>query len=158
MQTPEVTLLSLRPSRVLVLRYYVGAVLLMILSFIIGFGIFRMPAIGPIVATLVTIGVVGLFLLTALILVLIAELMRLSTKYVVTDLRIIRKVGILRRSENAMPYNKLERVELSQGILDRILGIGSLVVDTGEDQMTIASVRNPRNVEQTVMGRLQKVR
>jgi membrane protein YdbS with pleckstrin-like domain len=158
MQTPEVTLLSLRPSRVLVLKYYVVAVLLMILSFIIGFGIFQMPAIGPIVATLVTIGVVGLFLFTSLILVLIAELTRLGTKYIVTDFRIIRKVGILRRTENVMPYNKLERVELSQGILDRILGIGSLVVDTGEDQMTIASVRNPRNVEQTVMSRLQKVR
>ena len=57
-----------------------------------------------------------------------------------------------------MPFNKLERTEMSQGVIDRILGIGSVVVDTGEDQMTIKSVRNPRDVEQTISSRLQKVR
>jgi membrane protein YdbS with pleckstrin-like domain len=150
--------MSLRPSRVLFLRYYVAAFLLLILSVVIGFGIFMMPAIGPVVATLVTIGVAGLFLFTALVLVLVAELSRLGTKYVVTDFRVIRKTGIIRRKENAMPFNKLERTEMSQGVLDRILGIGSVVVDTGEDQMTIKSVRNPRGVEQTISSRLQKVR
>ena len=158
MQSPETTLMSMRPSRVLFLRYYVAAVLLLILSVVIGSGIFMMPAIGPVVAALVTIGVAGLFLFTGLILVLIAELSRFGTKYIVTDFRVIRKVGIIRRKENAMPFNKLERTELSQGVLDRILGIGSVVVDTGEDQMTIASVRNPRDVEQTISSRLQKVR
>ncbi len=158
MQTPETTLMSLRPSRVLFLRYYVAAFLLLILSVVIGFGIFMMPAIGPVVATLVTIGVAGLLLFTALILVLVAELSRLGTRYIVTDFRVIRKVGIVRRKENAMPFNKLERTEMSQGVIDRILGIGSVVVDTGEDQMTIKSVRNPRDVEQTISSRLQKVR
>jgi len=106
----------------------------------------------------VTIGVAGLLLFTALILVLVAELSRLGTRYIVTDFRVIRKVGIVRRKENAMPFNKLERTEMSQGVIDRILGIGSVVVDTGEDQMTIKSVRNPRDVEQTISSRLQKVR
>ena len=49
----------------------------------------------------------------------------------------------------------LERVQVTQGILDRVLGIGTLVIDTGEDKMLISSVRNPEKVERAIMGRMQ---
>ncbi len=155
MATSETTLLAARPSRIVVLRYYVAAVFLLVLTFFLWFFDYLLPAL-PISRTTLTLGGTAVLGFLFLLLLLVAELKRLTTKYVVTDFRVIRRDGILRKSENVMPYNKVERVQLSQGILERVLGIGTLVVDTGEDQMLIASVRNPRNVERTIMSRMQR--
>ena len=57
-----------------------------------------------------------------------------------------------------MPYTKVERVELLQSLLDRVLGIGTVVLDTGEDQILVAHVRSPRTIHQTIMTRIQRVR
>ena len=155
MVSSETTLITVRPSRVLFLKYYVVTVLFLFLIFFLWFFDYLLPALPITKAALKLWGSAVLGLL-ALVMVLIGEVKRLTTKYVVTDFRVIRMDGILRKSENVMPYNKLERVQLTQGIVERILGIGTLVVDTGEDQMLIASVRHPRNVERAIMGRMQR--
>ena len=156
MASSETTLIAVRPSRILFLKYYVVAVLFLFLIFFLWFFDFLIPGLSIISRTAIKLWGTAVLGFLALVLVLVAELKRLATKYVVTDFRVIRMDGILRKSENVMPYNKLERVQLTQGLVERILGIGTLVVDTGEDQMLIASVRNPRNVERAIMGRMQR--
>lgn len=158
MATSEKTLIATRPSRIIALGYYVAAFFLFLLAGSLWFFSALLPALGFITrASLVLFG--GVFLaFLGFLLVLIAEIKRLATKYVITDFRVMRMEGLLRRSQNAMPYTKMERVHLTQGILQRILGIGTVVVDTGEDQIQIASVRDPGNVERTIMGRMQGTR
>ncbi len=155
MASSETTLIAVRPSRILILKYYIVAVLFLLLIFFLWFFDYLLPAM-PITKAAIKLWGTAVLGFLALVLVLVGELKRLATKYVVTDFRVIRMDGILRKSENAMPYNKVERVQLTQGLVERILGIGTLVVDTGEDQMLISSVRNPRNVERAIMGRMQR--
>ena len=155
MQAAEQTILSLRPSRVLVLRYYVGMVLLLLLTFLLWFFNYLVPSVGPITTRNLSIGITAFFAFLIIVLALLAEFRRASTQYLVTDFRIIRKDGILRRTETVVPYRQLERVVLHQGILERILGIGSLIIDTGDDTVQINSIRDPRKVEQAIMTRMQ---
>ena len=156
MQTSETTLLSLRPSRVIALGHYVGIVLLLLLTVVLWFFNYLLPAL-PVTSRTFTIVGSGVFVFLALLLWIRAELKRMATKYVVTDFRVIRKDGLLRRTETVVPYRQLERVMMTQGLLDRVLGIGTLVIDTGEDQVMIAKVRDPQKVEAAIMGRMQQL-
>ena len=155
MQATEHTLLSLRPSRVLVLRYYVGMVLLLALIFVLWFFNYLVPTIGSISVRTLTIALTAFLGFLIIVFGLVAEYRRVSTRYVVTDFRIIRKDGILRRTETVVPYRQLERVVLHQGVVDRLLGIGSLIIDTGDDTVQINSIRDPKKVEQAIMSRMQ---
>lgn len=159
MQQTEKTLVTSKPSRLIVLRYYAGATFLLVLAMILFFQILgvRLPGIGSYVAPSSVNLVAELFLLlVALLLVLRAEVRRYSTRYFITDYRIIRKDGILRRRETVFPYRQLERVQLTQGIVERIFGIGTIIIDTGDDQMLIESVGDPRKIEQAIMERVQR--
>ena len=155
MQASEKTLLSIRPSRVIVLRYYVGIVVLLIAAFAFWFFNYVLPSTSMVGReTLRNAGSAFLVFLAVLVW-LMAEYKRASTRYVVTDFRVIRRDGILRRTETVVPYRQLERVQMRQGIIDRLLGIGTLVIDTGDDTVQIASVRDPKKVEEAIMSRMQ---
>ena len=49
-----------------------------------------------------------------------------------------------------MPFNRVERVEVTQSIIGRIFGIGNVVVDTGDDHVVLKSIRGPSKTEQIV--------
>jgi len=153
----EATLHTTRPSRLISFKYYAAAVLLAILAFLLWFFQSYLPDLPIGRATLVT-WVSAFLIFLAIVSVIIAELRRFSTKYIITDFRVIRKDGIVRRHQNVMPYTKLERVQLTQGLLDRILGIGTVVLDTGEDQIPLSAVRDPRGIEAMIMSRIQRTR
>ena len=160
MPSSETTLVYTKPSRLLVLKYYVLAIVLVILAGILFFQAFgiRLPGIGSYVEPS-TVNLVAQLVLVFLAFIAIAraEVRRYSTRYLVTDFRIIRRDGILRTRETVFPYRQLERVQLTQGIVERIFGIGTIVVDTGEDQLLIAAIPNPRKVQQAIMDRVQRV-
>ena len=157
MQATETTLLSIRPSRVIVLRYYVGIVALLALTVLLWFFNYLLPPLSFITHATLTYVATGFLVFLAFILWALAEYKRASTRYIVTDFRVIRRDGILRRNEIVVPYRQLERVQMHQGIIDRILGIGTLVIDTGDDTVQIASVRDPQKVEQAIMTRMQQL-
>ncbi len=46
--------------------------------------------------------------------------------------------------------NKIERVYTSQTILQRLLRYGDVVVDTGDDHVTLSAVARPREVEAAI--------
>ena len=81
----------------------------------------------------------------------VVEIRRRMTRYLVTDNRIIRTDGIVRRRTMEIPYTQIERVELEQGLLQRILGFGDLVLDTGEDTETLQSLRHVKLVHDEVI-------
>ena len=155
MQGPEKTLLSIRPSRIIVLRYYVGIIFLLIATFSLWFFNYLLPSTSVIGREALRNAGSGFLLLLAVLLWLIAEYKRASTRYEVTDFRVIRREGILRRTETVVPYRQLERVQMHQGIIDLVLGIGTLDIDTGDDTVQSASMRDPKKVEEAIMSRMQ---
>jgi len=158
MYSGEQTLLVTRPTRLIAFRYYVAAIFFLIVSGTFFLSLvqrfypgFPAPAIGG-WTTNQMIGAVFLFF--ALVFLLIAELKRKTTRYIITDNKIIREDGILNKNTEMIPYTQLERVDLHQSLSERILKIGTIVVDTGDDSLNIDKVRHPKQVQELLSNRL----
>ena len=68
------------------------------------------------------VGVLGLLLLLG------AWIRRRATEIVVTDLRVIYKVGVLSRRTVEMNVSKIETVDVEQGLWGRIWGYGTVLI------------------------------
>jgi len=63
--------------------------------------------------------------------------LRNKTKsYVVTNQRLYVEEGILSKSKIDIPFNKINDITFNQGIIQRLLGSGSVAVMTGNDKPT----------------------
>jgi len=154
----EKTLLVTRPTRLIALRFYVAAFLLLTLAGVLFSQVivrfvasFPNPDVGPIRLSTILAGIVGFFALLAF---LVAELKRKSTRYIITDNKIIREDGILNKNTAMIPYTQLERVDMRQSFSQRILKIGTIVVDTGEDTMNMDMVPHPAHIQELLSSRI----
>ena len=67
-----------------------------------------------------------------------------TTERVLTDSRYIQKTGWIARSTEEISIYKIEEVDLSQTIMGRILGYGSINVSgTGSGNIFLKSIDNP---------------
>ncbi|MGQ0797077.1 MAG: PH domain-containing protein [Methanobacteriota archaeon] len=157
MQHGEETLLVTRPTRLLSLGYYVltlfvwgiaGAFLLDLVPYVPE-GV-RVPGLGWSLETFAAV----VFFVFGLVSLLYAELVRKSTRYVITDVKVIREEGILSKRTAMVPYSHLERVDVTQSVLQRILRIGTVVVDTGDDSISIDMVPKPSEIQRILSQRM----
>jgi membrane protein YdbS with pleckstrin-like domain len=71
----------------------------------------------------------------------------LLTTYTFTNRRLITRTGILTRTGHDIPMNRISDISYEKGILDRIVGCGTLVVSDASEQGRVALKDIPR-VEQ----------
>ena len=152
----EQTLLTAKPTRYIAFHYYVLFLVSLILAPLLYFRPWyfeKIPEypVGPVSTSLI---VAGFFLLLALYAILRAELKRATTLYIITDNKIIRRDGILNRNTQMMPYTMLNRVDLNQSFGQRLLHIGTVLVDTGDDRMSIDHVAHPERIQQLLSTRI----
>ena len=152
----EQTLMTMKPTRYIAFHYYVFFIIFLILAplvFVRFWYLDRLPnvTVGPVNTDLILVLVL---LLLALYCLVRAELKRATTFYVITDNKVIRKDGILSKNTQMVPYTQLERVDLNQSIGQRILHIGTVVVDTGDDVLKIDNIPHPEKVQQLLSQRL----
>jgi membrane protein YdbS with pleckstrin-like domain len=57
-----------------------------------------------------------------------------TTSLVITNLRIIYRHGVLRRAGREIPIDRVQDVSYSQKIVERIVGAGSLTIESAGDQ------------------------
>ena len=57
-----------------------------------------------------------------------------NTTYAITTRRLIIRTGVFNRSGHDMPLSRLNDVSFSHNILERMLGCGTLVVESGGEQ------------------------
>jgi uncharacterized membrane protein YdbT with pleckstrin-like domain len=83
--------------------------------------------------------------LKAILTLFIAPLIEFSTsEFAITNKRVIIKVGLISRRTLEMSLNKIESVNVNQGILGRMLGYGTIVViGTGGTKEKFASICDP---------------
>lgn len=81
-----------------------------------------------------TWAVVALFALLVLWVVLIPFLRWLTTTYTVTDRRIITRRGILHKTGHDLPLRRINNVNYARSLTDRMLGCGTLVLETAAAQ------------------------
>ena len=76
----------------------------------------------------------------------------MSTLYVFTDRRIIIRRGIITRYGHDMPLSKVNNVSFRQRLLERLLGCGTLIVESASEQgmLVIADVPDVQRVQREV--------
>ena len=68
-----------------------------------------------------------------------------------TDRRVLAKVGLIRRSTMELMLNKVESIQVRQGITGRLLGYGHLVIiGTGGTRSVIKNMPSPEAFAQKV--------
>lgn len=152
----EQTLMTMKPTRYIALHYYLLAIVFLILAPLVYvrpwfFDAIPRASVGPTDTSLILL---ALFLILALYCLLRAELRRATTLYLITDNKIVRRDGILNKNTQMIPYTQLNRIDLNQTLGQRMLHIGTVVVDTGDDTLKIDHIAHPERVQQLLSERL----
>jgi uncharacterized membrane protein YdbT with pleckstrin-like domain len=122
----------------------------------------------PAIVTLLTVGV-GIWLLTkangawvwvvlaAMAVILVAYPVRkltdwLTSHFVVTSDRIIHRQGLVAKSSMEIPLEAINDVRFQQGVIDRMLGAGTLVIQSASEagREEFGHIRKPEFVQKTI--------
>jgi uncharacterized membrane protein YdbT with pleckstrin-like domain len=79
----------------------------------------------------------GVAAVAALLWVLRPALEWLTTTYTVTDQRLITRRGVLSRHGHDIPLARISDVAYERGLLDRMLGCGTLLVSVASEQRVV---------------------
>ena len=130
-----------------------------ILSFYIT-GLVGSVAVGVIVALAVSTGAgVGAFLVLFAIVVLVGLIRRVSTRYTITNQRLRIQRGLLSKHVQQTRIERVQNVNTSQSVVDRILRVGTVDFDTAgtdDSDFTFRGIANPDEVVAAV-DRAQRI-
>jgi uncharacterized membrane protein YdbT with pleckstrin-like domain len=89
--------------------------------------------------------IIGVFLFISM------YLEKWTTERALTNRRLILKRGFIRRKTEEISFNRVEEVNLSQSILQRILGSGDIkVTGTGAGELMLKNIDDPLDVQKKV--------
>ena len=75
-----------------------------------------------------------------------------TTEIAVTSERIVYKIGLIRRATSEMNIHKVESVLISQSVLGRMFGYGTLVVrGTGQGIEPLRKVASPLALRRSIL-------
>jgi uncharacterized membrane protein YdbT with pleckstrin-like domain len=150
MRAGETELYAGRPSWRALMSFYVGGIGLAVLVLVIlGLLVGEWALAAAIAAALVVLTL------------LIGWLRRLSTKYLITTQRLRISRGIVRRHVQETRLERVQNVNYQQGVLDRVLGVGTVDFDTaGTDdaEFRFDWVNGPEDVVRAVDHAVQEAR
>ncbi len=147
----EEILLETKPSRINFLGKYIGAIFLIVLSVILVTDYFGLkPQLPDIFGYNLLFWGIVFCLIIAFFLVLKAELDRYRIRYKISRYRANKIVGILKKNKTSIPFQKIERTDVVQSAVDRLVSIGTVRVDTGEDHFFIEGVPNPKEIDKLI--------
>ncbi|MDA8943692.1 PH domain-containing protein [Alphaproteobacteria bacterium] len=89
--------------------------------------------------------IIGVFLFISM------YLEKWTTERALTNRRLILKRGFIRRKTEEISFNRVEEVNLSQSILQRILGSGDIkVTGTGAGEVALKNIDDPLDVQKKI--------
>jgi membrane protein YdbS with pleckstrin-like domain len=97
------------------------------------------------------------FLALAAIAAVPALVRRSSSEFAVTNRRVVVKIGFLRRHSTEILLRQVEGITVDQGILGRIFGYGTIVVEgTGSDRTPYKGIASPMKFRLAVQEQVDK--
>jgi len=80
-----------------------------------------------------------------------------SVHYMLTTHRIMIKRGIFRKRKIYMPYNMIQDINVSQGLLERLFKAGDIEISGGHEhtQVVLEDIPNPNQVDNTINRLMQ---
>ena len=85
-----------------------------------------------------------------ILLIILAELMRRANTYYITNKRIIHEFTFLSRKISSTTYNKIQDIHMTQNIIERIFGIGTIHLNTAGThfiEIRFKGVKDPISVK-----------
>ena len=81
----------------------------------------------------------------------------ISTNFVITSNRIIFRQGIISKAGIEIPLDRVMNVNFHQGILERMLGAGDLLIESGgeDGQSRFTDIRHPERVQNLVHSEME---
>lgn len=83
-----------------------------------------------------------------------AFLKRATLKYTYTEKSVIGRRSGLRSKTQQVPYKSIEKITVNQTLLQRMAGVGTVTLDTGEDALDLEIIRDPEGNRKFVSQRM----
>ncbi|MBS1870464.1 MAG: PH domain-containing protein [Actinobacteria bacterium] len=115
-----------------------------------------LAVVPPIVAVLAGVSVadgVGIYLALVILIVLTGWLLRLATRYTITNQRLTIRRGVLAKHVQETRIERVQNVNTDQSFLDRMLNVGKVDFDTAgtdDSDFTFHGVADPARVVRAV--------
>lgn len=103
-------------------------------------------------------GLVVLALLVITSLWLVGRYLKwLTTNFVITSQRIVFRAGVVAKSGIEIPLERVNNVNFSQGVFERMLGAGDLLIESGgeDGQQRFTDIRHPDKVQNLVHAQVE---
>lgn len=105
------------------------------------------------------VGYFGLGIIVVCAALLAVDIVKWRTTYfVVTTERIIFRQGVVARDGVEIPLDRLANVNFSQSALERILGVGDILLQSGgqDGEQTFSDISRPDEVQKTITSTLSE--
>lgn len=95
-----------------------------------------------------------LFLVVAVVHFVVRRIRASADEYVVTNRRVIRKYGLVAREVEQALLDRIQDITLQQGIMARLLGYGTVVLETASEtgRLTFPGIAEPEEFRKAVWG------
>jgi uncharacterized membrane protein YdbT with pleckstrin-like domain len=82
-----------------------------------------------------------------------------TTHFVITSQRLIFRQGLIAKSGIEIPLERVNNVNFSQGIIERLLGAGDLLIESGgeDGQQRFTDIRQPEQVQNLIHSQMEQV-
>ncbi len=116
---------------------------------------FLLAVVGDPIARYVIVGVAAVLLVVFFV---VPFLRWRTTLFVITDKRVVVRTGILSRTGRDIPLTRVNDVTFSHNLLERILGCGTLVVESAGErgQVQLTAVPRVEQVQRTLYELVEK--
>ncbi|HAP75421.1 MAG TPA: hypothetical protein DCR14_05000 [Acidimicrobiaceae bacterium] len=83
----------------------------------------------------------------------------ITTNFVITSQRLIFRNGVIAKSGVEIPLERINNVNFSQGVFERMLGAGDLLIESGgqDGQSRFTDVRRPDKVQNLVHAQIDAI-
>jgi membrane protein YdbS with pleckstrin-like domain len=83
-----------------------------------------------------------------------------SIDFVITSDRVIYRSGVFAKRGIEIPLNRVNNVNFSQGILERMVGAGNLMIESGGEtgQSHFTDIHDPQNVQRAIHQQIDRHR
>jgi membrane protein YdbS with pleckstrin-like domain len=102
--------------------------------------------------------VVLALIVAAALWVLVTYLKWITTHFVITSDRVIFRHGVFAKSGIEIPLERVNSVHFDQGVWERIVGAGDLLIESGakEGQQRFTDIRNPDRVQNLIHSQMEQ--
>ena len=120
----ENTYMIFHPTRLAFFKWYLIAIVVIIVGVIVSLAAFKVITLVQIPETYNFYVLIIPFL--GIIFIIIAETLRRLDTYAITSNRVVEKIGIINIKEDSIYWEKIANYSLKQGLLDRIFKVGTI--------------------------------